>query len=107
MITASDLRHSITITLETKIGTGARGQDEYVTKTLGQVMAKIEPLAGRKLEIARQLVPTASHEVTIRYLQGVTPDCQVHFGTRLFNIGNVNNKLENNFEMCLLCSEAQ
>ena len=107
MTIASDYRHRITITLDTTTGQGDRGQDEYATNTIGSVMARIEPLSGRKLDLARQQIATATHEITIRYLQGVTPECRVIFNGRVFNIGNVNNRLENNFEQCLIVSEIQ
>jgi SPP1 family predicted phage head-tail adaptor len=107
MIVASDYRHTVSITLQTQTGTGDRGQDVYSTTTIGTVPAKIEPLAGRKQEIARQIVPTATHEVTIRYLAGVTPNCKVVFGSRTFNIGNVNNIKENNYHLVLTCVEVQ
>ena len=102
---ASDYRHSILITLRSTTGQGDRGHDEYATKTIGSVMARIEPLSGRKLDLARQQIATCTHEVTIRYLQGVTPECKVIFNGRVFNIGNVNNRLENSFEQTLLCTE--
>lgn len=107
MILASDYRHTISITLQVKSGTGDRGQDTYSITTLGTVPAKIEPLDGRKLEIARQLVPLATHEVTIRYLAGVVPDCKVVYGSRTFNVGAVRNVKENNYHQVLTCIEEQ
>src|ERR1017187_3647059 len=102
---ASDLRHPITITLDVATGQGQRGQDVYETTTVASCYAKIEPLSGRRLEIARQILPTSSHEVTIRYVSGVTPNCKIVFGSRTFNIGNVSDKYENNFQITMLCIE--
>jgi len=101
-----ELRHLITITLDVATGgVGDRGQGEYTTTTLGQMWAKIEPLTGRKMEIARQLVATATHTITCRPLDGVIPACKVVFGDRTFNVGSVVNKLERGILLELLCSE--
>jgi SPP1 family predicted phage head-tail adaptor len=107
MLLAGELRHIITITLQTKTGQGDRGQDVYDTTTVGTVPAKIEPLSGRKLELARQLVSTATHEITIRYLSGVVPECQVTYGSRTFNVGAVRNLMETSFAMVLTVTEQQ
>ena len=105
MTIASDYRHSISITLQTATSQGVRGQDTYSTSTIGTFFAKIEALSGRKQEIARQIVASATHEITIRYLAGVTPECKVVFGSRSFTIGSVLNRMENNFELVLTCTE--
>ena len=88
-------------------GRGPRGEDITTPVTIGTVQAKIEPLTGRKLEIARQLVSTATHEITIWYLDGVVPECTVTYGARTFNVGAVRNILETGFIMVLTCTEKQ
>lgn len=106
-ILAGELRHLITITIPVKSGTGDRGQDIYSTNTFFNVGAKIEPLSGRKLELARQLVATATHEITIRYIFDVVPEAMVTFNGRTFNVGLVRNMMETNFEMVLIATEKQ
>jgi SPP1 family predicted phage head-tail adaptor len=106
MTLACEYRHSVTITAPNVTGVSPRGSDQLGTPTtIGTVLAKIESLSGRKLELARQLVSMATHEVTIRYLCGCIPEGQVIFGSRTFNIGAVLDKMENQFEMALICVE--
>jgi SPP1 family predicted phage head-tail adaptor len=78
----------------------------WTTDATGTVWGSIEPLSGEELEHARQLVATATHKVTIRYLADLTPDKRIKFGTRIFaveappiNIDEGNHTLE------LLCTE--
>ncbi len=68
-IVAGELRHLVTIqaksvaALPDSRGHPVRTWADAVTG----VWAKIETPSGRKLELARQLVPTATHVVTMRY----------------------------------------
>lgn len=109
VLLSGELRHTITITVPNVTGTDGLGENVYGSPTVvGTVPAKIEPLSGRKLELARQIVPTATHEITIRYLAGVVPDQgQVTFGSRTFNIGAVRDVMETQFAMVLTCTERQ
>src|SRR5439155_18754922 len=85
-------RHPISVTLTTTLSEGARGQPATTsTATIGTGWAAIEPLTGRRLEIAREIVDGVSHQITMRYMPSVTSKCLVVFGTRTFNIGHVLN----------------
>jgi SPP1 family predicted phage head-tail adaptor len=83
---AGKLRELITVQQKTVSGTGDRGQPVYTWTTFAQVYAEIEPLppTGKKTEIARQLVATATHQFTIRYLTGLTPQMRI-----VDSVGNV------------------
>lgn len=69
------------------------------------IWAEIEPLSGSELTEAQQKVADATHQVTIRYLSGVTPDKRILFGVRELYIENVRNIEERNREMVLICVE--
>jgi len=105
---AAELKHLVTIEQKNQTGTGDRGQPVYTwTAFASNVPARITPLTGRKLEIARQLVPTATHEVQTRWVSGVTAHMRINFGGRILNVGNVNNKDELNFTLTYTCTEEQ
>lgn len=76
---AGRLRNFVTVQQKSLAGSGDRGQPVYSWTTFAQIYAEIEPLptAGKKMEIARQLVATATHQVTIRYLAGLTPEMRI------------------------------
>lgn len=102
---AGNLRHNIVIQSKQVTGTGDRGQDTITWVNTTTVPAMIEELSGRKLELARQLVATASHKVTIRYLSSLSIKDKVLFGSRTFNIGAILNTMMMNFTQELLCTE--
>jgi SPP1 family predicted phage head-tail adaptor len=104
---ASQLKHLVTIVKDT-VEVGERGQEKIVgTTQVCRTYASIEQLSQRRLELARQLVSSATHEITIRYISGVKFGCRVLFDGRTFNIGNVNNLKEVNLLMVLTCTEVQ
>jgi head-tail adaptor len=77
---------------------GDRGQDNFTWQAHLNIPIGIEPLSGRKLEIARQLVPTATHKLTFRAHE-ITPRDRFKWGERIFNIGYLLRKDERPFEM--------
>jgi SPP1 family predicted phage head-tail adaptor len=61
----------MSVEMQVSGGTGDRGQPLYTWTEPAKVWVKIEALTGRKLEIARQVVPTATHEIAMRFLDGL------------------------------------
>ncbi len=103
---AGELRHVVKI--ERPVVTlGTRGER---TTTWEVVVAKwrvsIQNTGGREGEAAKRLWADASHVIKGRYIPGVTPECRVVFGTRVFGIGAVDNVDERNVELRLSCAEA-
>lgn len=84
-IMASILRHRITIEQLTTT------QDVYggiieTWSTFKTVWAEISPLRGREFWEAQQINSQIAGKILIRYVDGVTPDMRVKFGSRYFNI---------------------
>ena len=100
------LRHRIGI--QTSSDTqNAYGEIEKAWTTAKTVWASVEPLTGRELFQAQQVVATASHRVRIRYDSTVTETSRVLFGSRIFDINAIMNRDERNAEIELLCTEAK
>lgn len=55
------------------------------------VPMQIETLNGRELEDARQIVPTATHKVTMRYHPDITTKERINFNEVIFNIEHIDN----------------
>jgi SPP1 family predicted phage head-tail adaptor len=105
-IDAGDLRISVTIQKRTDTGPDSRGHPIWTWRDLKTcVPAKIESPAGRKLEVARQYVPTATHLVTMRYRQLSAKEHRIVFRDRVFNIGWVHDIEERNIKLELTCTE--
>lgn len=105
------MRHRVTAERKVRSGTDARGGPVFAWQEQYTRWAKIEPLGGstgrfggRETEIARQLVATATHKVTLRYCD-VTADDRLKFGDRVFNIDLVADVLERNEWLVLTCTE--
>ena len=69
--------------------------------------AKIEQLNGTELEVARQIYPQASYQITIDYSStldstGATRR-EVEYNNRIYHIGAIVNPDLENIEMQLLC----
>lgn len=70
------------------------------------VRCKVEPLTGRKLEIARQYVPTASHLVTMRFRTlNENKHRLVYKLGRVLNIGRLVDVEERHVKLEITCTE--
>lgn len=74
-------------------------------QSLGEVWASIQPLSAREAFNIRQVFAEVTHKVIIRYLAGVTPKCQIKYGSRTFDIEGVTSPNENGMSMELTCRE--
>jgi len=104
MIYAGQLRNMVQLQ-SYSASTGDRGQAVRTWSTYATVPAAVEPLAGRKLELARQLVETATHKVSIRFHPSLTVKDRIVFGSRILHIGNVNDAYSVGLSMELICTE--
>ena len=58
-------------------------------ETIATRWARVEPLAGRELVNAQQLLLAVSHRLNFRWVDGMTSRCRVVVGDREFNLGSV------------------
>lgn len=107
---AGDLRHRITIEQPTE----TQSESGDVTQTwseLATVWAGIVPVGGSESWRAQQANPLLSHQITIRWLAGVTSKMRVKYEdpkndtTRYFGIDAVVTTDERREEIRLLCVE--
>lgn len=104
---AGELRHYADIENLTQTLTGGRGNPlpPVANKLYSDVPMHIEPLTGKQLEITRQLVATASHRVTLRYLPGITAGMRLNYIGRYFNVEWVNEGDFKQHDMMLIVTE--
>lgn len=101
----ANLRKRIQIQQPQKSQEPTLGQVRTQPQTIATVWARIEPLSGRELYRAQQVVAEVTHRVTIRARTGINEGMQVIYGTRSLGIGAVLNIEERGREMDLLCVE--
>jgi SPP1 family predicted phage head-tail adaptor len=102
---AGKLRHVLTLQ-QRDTAIGSRGQKASTFATLATIRGAIETLGGREAELARKLSADATLKVTVRYYYpGLTVEHRFLFGSRILNIGHVNNWLQRNEWLICLCAE--
>ena len=103
---AGTLRHAITVQQDTGTSRGSMGSHVESWVTFANRRASIAPLQGRERYEAHALAATVTHEVRMRYLNGIEPKkFRILFGNRVFDIQAIVNSEERNREMVLLCEE--
>ena len=80
------------------------------TSIFNTVWASIEPLTGRELQSAQQIVSEVTHKITIRFLPGIRAKMAVSFKgpggeLREFQIMDIENPNETSKMLVLLCME--
>lgn len=83
----------------------AYGQPITTWATVGTYYADLHHLSGREAVNALQIKAEATHKVTLRYVVPITPKDRLLFGTRVFNIVDVNDVDELHRTYELLCTE--
>lgn len=106
MTPAGLLRHRVTLQAPP---TGANIGGEIVAAPpteVGTYWAAVRPLGVSENVGQEQVRAIASHEVTMRYVAGVTTQHRILFGTRVLNIVSVTDEDELHLELKLTCKEA-
>ena len=100
------LRHRVTIQQKSGSGLDTRGQTTatWVDVQAG-VPAAIRQLSGQEGLLARQVYPTATHKVSLRYRSDLTNQMRLVFGTRTLNIIDINRMDEIPDEMLVMVGE--
>ncbi len=103
---AGKLKHLVTIEEPPATADLQGGQSGSWTEIEGSpVWASIMPLSGSRRYEAAQVIQGVSHQISMRYLSGVTSEMRVMLDLREFRIRSVVNVDERNRELRLLCEE--
>lgn len=103
---AGRLDQRITIQTPTS-NAGTRGQriDPQWENLHITIPASIVELSGRELELSKQYVPTATHEIRIRYHTNINEACRCIWGDRILSIGHIYNPTNRRHELRMVCEE--
>lgn len=103
---AGQLRHRVAIQRATETKNGL-GEPVHTWATQVTRWMRVEPMQGKELFEARQVNPKMSHKVTMRYdgTTSVTPDDRLLWGSRVFNIVDVQNVEERDIMTVMRCWE--
>jgi len=101
---AKILRHKIEIQKKTTTPVAGAGYDESWI-AFANPFAAVDALAGRELELAKQIHAETTHLITIRYRPNVTTDKRIVFRNRIFRINAALNPEERNYKLLVHCTE--
>jgi len=101
---AGKLRHRIVVETFTEtvsnLGEVSRSWSTSTTR-----WASIKATAHREEERNRQIEDRATHWVTMRHVDGLSPNDRLKYGSRVFNILSVDNVEERDRKMLVRCVE--
>jgi head-tail adaptor len=101
---AGKLRHIVSIQ---EASTHREGMDVIQDHTtVADRHCDIMQLMGREVERAKQIHADAEYQIRMRFFEGLTTKHRLLFGSRTFEILNINNVMERNIEHILLCKES-
>ena len=99
------LRKRVTIQRATEGAADDYNQTVLSWSTLATRWAGIKPMSGQERLESAQVGADVTHEVRLRWLDGVTPKDRISYDGRVFNIQSVINTAERGVEAVLLCKE--
>ena len=100
-----DLRHLLRLERPTEGAPDTYGQPPSGWEPVAELYAKVEPLSGRELELARQQEARVTHRLTIRFNEDVTTRNRLLLGERVFQVVSVLDEEERHDVMMLLAQE--
>lgn len=80
-------------------------QTEQTLTKVKTVWASVEPTRGREYQEAQRVRPELTYKITTRYHKGITPDMQIRFQNRYFDIISIINIREKNEMLEIICRE--
>lgn len=84
----AELRHRIKFQSLSRVADGQGGWTESWVD-FAEVWAKIRPKSAKERYFAQQIQPTVSHEIVIRWLDGLKTEMRVLFEGRVFQIHGI------------------
>lgn len=101
---AGALKHQINIQFKTETQ-NAHGEAIPSWTTGYTCYAAIKALNGKEYFGSAEIQAEATHEITIRYVNGVTPAKRILYGTRVFDILAVNEDFDKNKMLVIIAKE--
>lgn len=100
-------RHLISIQDLTNVAETRGGGVGKTYATTTNTYAEVKPIQGTEIVVADQFKNIATHIVTFRYVENLTVDKRILFGTRTFNILHFVDEDERNIEQkCIVKEES-
>lgn len=105
-IRIGDLRHRLALEAAARTDDGCGGSIE-TWQEQASLWAAVRPLSGGEREAADQFAGRVTHEVWLRWREGVRPEMRLRFGARTFEIRAVIDVAERRRFLKCLCEERE
>lgn len=105
-IASGERTHRVALRAPTEV-TGTHGEITRTYATSKTVWGRVKQLSGKEAEVARQIQPTATHEVVIPYESTLTVEYQFLIRSLTFGIVSIDNRDLADVELVCLCEEAK
>jgi len=102
---AGGLRHPVTIESAIETPADAGEWEVAIWAVFATSRAEITPLNGTERFQAQHLDPEVTHRVRMRFIDGITPDMRIVWGSRIFDIKSVLDVEERRRELEMLATE--
>ena len=97
-------RISFVVMIESENEVGDTVQEPQIVKT---VWASVAPITGREYVEAKKYQDELTYKITTRYIKDITPDMQIKYGERLFNIKDIIDPFEKHEIIEIMCIERE
>ena len=104
-VRAGKLRHEVELRTLTQTPDGSGGQTEDYDTVLATVFASIERVDEMEQLNSGMQQNVTTHKIKIRYCDGLSVSDRVRFGTREFEITEIDDVEQRNFVQMLMCFE--
>lgn len=75
------------------------------TDTFATVWARVDYVKGREYFEAKKFQSELTYRITVRYMQGITPDMVISYNNRTFKIEDIMDPLEYHEVLEIMCFE--
>ncbi|KZL94364.1 phage head closure protein [Clostridium magnum] len=80
-------------------------ENVLVSQDFKTIWASIAPVKGREYLEAKKIQAELTYKITIRYAKDITPDMQIRYGERIFNIKDIIDPFEKHELLEIMCIE--
>ena len=105
-IGSGERRHIVAI-LDSSEAETAHGEITRTFFTKRTVWGSFKTLSGKEADVAKQIAPSATHEVTVPYISWLDEKMKLRIRGKSYGIMTIDNRDLENVELTCLCGEAK
>jgi SPP1 family predicted phage head-tail adaptor len=104
-IGSGERRHKIRVQTATEVI--AAGELTRTFATVKVLWGRVKQLNGKEADVAKQIAPSATHEVVIPFYSSLDTEARLLIRTKVYGIVSIDNRDLEDVELVCLCEEAK